>query len=257
MKLGRNRPAPIPRNMRLHLADFVSASLPVPPVVSHYFQKAYQGVKKVNLNDRLGCCVISGAAHVRDVWQGNAGTAPPWIDDATVEYLYEKIGGYDPDDPSTDQGCDEITALRYFKQHGISKDGSHKIIGWASVNGANETLCKQAIYLFENLYFGVELPDAWINPFPSKDGFVWGLAGEANPENGHCFIGGGYNAVGVQIDTWGLIGTLTWPAIKKYATTEGSGELYVLFSQDLILKATQKAPNGFDAKQLGAALAQF
>ena len=104
----------------------------------------------------------------------------------------------------------------------------------------------------ENVYFGVELPDEWISPMPSSSGFVWDLAGAPDQNNGHCFVGVGYTAQGVQIDTWGMIGTITWAAIAKYATTAGEGELYTVLGPDGIAKATKKAPNGFDWSQLVA-----
>ena len=109
---------------------------------------------------------------------------------------------------------------------------------------------KTALWLMENLYFGVELPDKWINPMPAASGFVWDVAGTADPSNGHCFVGVGYNEKGVQIDTWGMIGTITWAAVAEYASTVGSGELYTVLGPDGIAKASGKAPNGFDWSQL-------
>jgi len=89
---------------------------------------------------------------------------------------------------------------------------------------------------------------------PAHAGFIWDVAGNADPDNGHCFCGEGYNRIGVLIDTWGMIGTVTWGAVAKYASTAGQGELYAVLGLDAISKATQKAPNGFDATQLLADL---
>ncbi len=44
----------------------------------------------------------------------------------------------------------------------------HKIAGWMAVNAADPHEYRTALWLFENLYFGIELPDAWINPMPSS-----------------------------------------------------------------------------------------
>jgi len=99
--------------------------------------------------------------------------------------------------------------------------------------------------------FGISLPDAWINPFPSASGFVWGKAGAPDPNNGHCFAGVGYTPEFTQISTRGMIGNLSNGALEKY-TTQGGGELYTVLSMDSIVKATQKAPNGFDFSQLMA-----
>jgi hypothetical protein len=49
--------------------------------------------------------------------------------------------------------------------------------------------------------------------------------------------------------TWGMLGTMSWGAIAKYAS-QNHGELYAALSMDSIIAATAKAPNGFDAEQL-------
>jgi len=56
----------------------------------------------------------------------------------------------------------------------------------------------------------------------------------------------GYNAKGAEIDTWGLIGTLTWAAIAELCTEAGGGEVYTLLSPDEVAKGQTKAPNGID-----------
>jgi hypothetical protein len=108
-----------------------------------------------------------------------------------------------------------------------------------------------AMYLFENLYFGIELPDAWISPFPSASGFVWDV-GTPDPENGHCIMGVGYGPQGVKVDSWGLFGTLTWKAIAALCTQNGGGELYVMITPDQLAKGQTKAPNGIDWASLCA-----
>src|SRR5208337_5016274 len=68
----------------------------------------------------------------------------------------------------------------------------------------------------------------------------------ADPNNGHCIMGFGYNAQGVMIDTWGMKGVITWAAIAKYCVENSGGELYVWLMADQVAKAAQKAPNGVD-----------
>jgi hypothetical protein len=205
------------------------------------------------LNDQLGDCTAAGAFHVAGMLSANAGTPIGFTDDQ-VQAFYRATTGYDPSDPSTDQGADEQTVLSYWQQHGLLADGSHRINGWAHINSANRQQAMTAVWLFENLYFGVELPDAWVNPMPSVPGFVWDVAGEPNPDNGHCFIATGYSDAGVRICTWGMTGLMTWAAVAKYASVAASGELYAVFGRDAISTATGRAPNGFDATQLSADL---
>jgi hypothetical protein len=208
--------------------------------------------------DTLGDCVIAGMAHVVGVMTGNAGEPPYVYNSDQIVGLYHAICGYVPGDPSTDNGCDMQTAMNYWFHNGAlppyttSPDGqsSHHIDGWLAVNGADSQEYRAALWLFENLYFGMELPDAWINPAPSESGFVRDAAGDPDPDNRHCVAGVGYNSQGVVIDSWGMTGLLTDAAIAKYATQAGNGELYTVVSTDTINKATQKAPNGFNWSQL-------
>lgn len=247
-KLGRTRP--LARGPRFSLRNYLTRNIPLPPATVNYAPEAASALTNVYENDTLGDCVIAGIGHVVGVLTGNAGDLFTYSN-AQIIALYSAIGGYVPGQPSTDRGCDEVTALNYWENNGAPK-GSHKIAGWLAVDAADPTEYRTAMWLFENLYFGLELPDAWVNPMPAGPGFVWNVAGNPDPENGHCVVGVGYNAQGVNIDSWGMIGVITDAAIAKYATPGAHGDLYTVVSQDAISKATQKAPAGFDWSQLVA-----
>lgn len=247
-KLGRKRP--VAHCPRLALKNYLTRSTPPPPASIDYTAKSKAALSEMYDNDTLGDCVIAGMAHVVGLMTGNADGGQPFIyKNQQIIALYSAIGGYVPGNPSTDNGCDEQTALNYWENNGAPK-GSHKIAGWMAVDATNQEECELAMYLFENLYFGLELPDQWINPFPSASGFTWDVAGDPDQNNGHCVVGVGYNAQGVQIDTWGLTGTMTWAAVSKYAVDAAGGALYTVVSMDSISKATQQAASGLDWSQL-------
>jgi hypothetical protein len=239
MKFGRRRP--MPGAPKFRLKNYLRAALPTAPTSVDYTSPAASVLANVYKNDVLGDCVVAGAYHVVGVESGNAGdlfTAT----DAQILADYSAIGGYVPGQPSTDQGCDEQTALNYWTSTGFAN--GTKLLGYLAVDPSNLPEVQAACWLFENLYFGVELPNAWINPFPSSSGFTWDAAGEPVPENGHCFIGAGYSTSGVIIDTWGMLGTLTWAAVQKYCAQSAGGALYVMLSPDQLAKGSAKAPNG-------------
>lgn len=254
MKLGRKRPA---HRMRLHLRNYLKTSElpPVPPSVD-YSPAAKLAIGQLYDNDRYGDCVIAGGYHVVGVLTANANGSPFIATEAQILGDYHSIGGFDPNNPqATDNGCDEQTAFQWWTKTGFA-DGT-KLQGSVSVDATNQAECQAGLFLFENLFFGIELPDAWINPFPSASGFVWDVAGDPNPENGHCVVATGYNTTGIQIATWGLIGTITWAAVAKYCAPTSGGELYTLLSPDQISRALGKAPNGFTVDQLQADFAVF
>jgi hypothetical protein len=206
-----------------------------------YTPKANSSLVNIYGNDKLGDCVIAGGYHVVGVETGNAGNQ--FIASSTqITNDYSAIGGYVPGNPNTDNGCDEPTALSYWTTHGFAN--TTKLLGWLAVDPTNQTEVMQGLWLFENLFLGLELPDAWISPFPSSNGFTWGTAGAPDPENGHCIIGAGYTPSGLTIDTWGLLGILTWQALAKYCASQVGGELYVMLTPDQLTKGQTIAPNG-------------
>ena len=247
MKLGRKRP---PHRAKLALKKYLDCSLlPMPPTFVDYASKAVDALANVYENDVLGDCVIAGGYHCVGVWTGNAGAAPFVATRDQIIADYAAIGGYVPGDPSTDNGCDEQTALRYWSQKGFA-DGS-KIAGFCGVDATDIRETMTAIYLFEDLLLGIELPDEWLRDTYAE---TWSIAGDPNPANGHCVVVVGYDGRGVQIATWGMIKTITWSALAKYCAPSSGGEMYVLFDRDE-LEATGKSPAGFDALALLADLA--
>ena len=228
---------------KLHLADYLRQfTLPPSPPSADYSAAAQPSLTQIFGNDALGDCVIAGANHILGVETGNAGSCLV-TPEAQVVKEYSAVGGYVPGNPATDQGCDLVTALNYYSTTGFTN--GTKLLAWLAINGSNVAEIQAALFLFENLYFGMELPDAWISPFPSGDGFVWDVAGAQDPNNGHCVMGAAYDSRGVsKLASWGLQGVLTYAAIAEYATGKTGGELYVLLSPDQLAKGQSKAPNG-------------
>lgn len=244
---GRKRPIEPPK---LKLKDYLDLSaLPGPPATFSYAPAAAAPLAQVYLNDQLGDCVIACMAHMVGVYLGNAGITDIF-EPSQIVALYSAIGGYVPGDPSTDNGCDELTALHYWRTKGAPK-GHNRPLGWVGVDPTNPAEYRAACWLFENLMFGIELPDEWITPFPSAPGFVWDAAGSPDPDNGHCFDGVGADPEGIEICTWGMLGTVTDAAISEYASAADGGELYAVINQEMLVNGG-KAPNGLDWQQLKA-----
>jgi hypothetical protein len=245
VKCGRKRPV-APAN-RMRFSRYLLASIDPAPASYSYEAKAKAVLAKVFLNDRYGDCVIAGRYHVTGVETANSAAGVTFV--ATDNQLiadYSAIGGFDINNPdATDQGCDEDTALAYWQHHGLA-DGT-KDLGSLSLDATNKTQVMQAIYLFENIIICIELPDAWVNPFPAGNDFVWDVAGAPVPQNGHSIMACGYDPVkGVRICTWGMMGWLTWAALAKYAKLSAGGSLNVILTAEQLSKGQTKAPNGLD-----------
>lgn len=197
-----------------------------------------------------GNCVPAGMFHIEGILTANGGGRPfiPSMDQ--VWALYSAIEG-PPGYPAIDNGCDEVTALNLWQQSGLlSTNPRHKIAGWLAIDGNNQAECRTALWLFENLLFGFELPDAWVNPMPSASGFTWDVAGDPDPNNGHCVVATAYTPSDLRIATWGMWGLLTNAAVAKYTAGSAGGELYCILSADGLVKGSQKCPAGIDWAQM-------
>ena len=234
---------------RLSLKNYLGKSLPNPPVLWTWGRLAAASLNEMYLNDTEGDCVIAEICHSCGVMTGNATGTSQLFTDTQVNDLYSAIGGYVPGDESTDNGCDIQTALNYWGTSGLLQ-GVHKIAGYLAVNSADVIEIQTALFLFQNLSIGLDLPDSWITPFPSTSGFIWDVAGPADPSNGHNILGFGYNSEGVPISTWAMQGLLTYSAISQYCSAANQGELYTVISTDSLNAASKRAPNGFDWTQL-------
>lgn len=253
VKFGRKRPVataathpPLFKSVRAYLG----ASLPDPPAKVDFYSGPRVALGDVLANDSLGDCTAAGACHLVESITAASGSPAVLTREQAIAF-YSLSTGYNPSDPSTDQGGDEIQVLTTWRDRGLDGKGLHAIKGWLSVDPTDAKLVATCNWLFGGLYFGVELPDAWTNPFPSGDGFTWDV-GAPDENQGHCFVGVGSDSRGIQIDTWGLVGTITYDAIAKLCAPSAYGNLFAILTDEIIDKAKGLAPSGMNWAQLVA-----
>lgn len=78
-------------------------------------------------NDQVGDCVIAAMLHYVMAARASVGNPVTFTTQQALD-LYSAITGYDPADPSTDQGTAWTDALAYWQMTGCY---GHKILGWA------------------------------------------------------------------------------------------------------------------------------
>ena len=249
-KLGKRAPRLDKRTLKL--SDYVTPALPDPPIRAGYIEKVPSW--PMYLNDELGDCVIAAAGHMIEQWTAYADTEVR-LTDADILKGYEQVGGYVPGDPNTDNGCDMLSALKHWRKQGF---GGHKIAGFVSVNPLNQKEVEQAVYLFGNVYTGLQLPLSAQSPThtgaegkPCWSVSPVGTFGDGSPGSwgGHCVPILGYSNdpagyPGTMVVTWGALYDMTWKFIRDYVD-----EMWAVLSPDWIAKCGD-APNGFDAAQL-------
>lgn len=229
-----------PHHPRLRLSNYLDkARLPPSPATADFDQKALAVLTDIEGNDNYGDCVEAEEAHYLAGITAYAGAMVSYTP-AQVLAMYTALTNFNPSDPSTDQGTDPIACLNYFVQNSYL-DGS-KNIGWASVDMTKPEEVKFAISQCGNLKIWLSLPDAWTQSMPSSNGFVWDV-GAPDPNNGHCIGSGAYNSSaivgpncdGIQIRTWGLIGTLTWAAAAALCVPGAGGGAAVRLTEDWVI----------------------
>lgn len=241
MKLGKLKPLPEKQAKLLKLAKYLTASLPPNPDTVDWLSKVTN--PGVMLNDQYGDCTCAGMGHGVQVWTANNGLQIN-VTDADVLKAYEEACGFNPADPSTDQGGVETIVLDYWRKTGI---GGHKIGAYVALEPGNEDHIKAAINLFGGCYIGAALP------LTAQNQDVWRVAmGQAGSEpgswGGHCVWVGAYDHAGLTCITWGQIKKMSWDWWSVY-----TDESYACISADWV-NGTTPAPNGFDIATLQADL---
>lgn len=245
---GRNRPNVHPmRTLAKYACSPHGTILPAAPSVVDYFS-GVSALSDVLANDRLGDCTSAGALHITESITARAGSPVVFTADDAIDF-YSLATGYVRGNPNSDQGGDEVTVLETWRTRGLDGRGTHAIAGWIHVDPTNVPLLRSIVWLFGNLYFGVELPDTW-TAAPSP-GFLW-TPGTPDPNQGHCFVGLGANDQGVQVDSWGMMGTITYEAMAALCCDAAGGMLYAVLTKESLAAASALSPSGCDWSQLVA-----
>ena len=227
---------------RLMLGNYLTAALPSPPTNADWTKGIASWGEM--LNATLSCCTIAGCGHAVQVWTANTGSIAT-VPDSTIESYYEQWDGYNPSDPSTDQGGVEETVLDDWRQQGFA---GHALIGYADPHPASLVEIRQSIALFGGVYIGVNLPlsaqtqDVWRVAIDDSSG-----SSEAGSWGGHCVFVPRYDQSSFTCITWGQSKKMTLAFWNKYVD-----EAHTLFSQDWL--AANGAPSGFNLAQLQADL---
>jgi hypothetical protein len=239
--LGCNKSDPKKLAKELRLAHYLDASVLtefIPPVI-----KQYQGVPQfMDLNDTLGDCVVACMAKMVRGWTFNATGTAATVTNQDILTVYEKGAGYNPNDPSTDQGWDLISQLAWWQKTGIA---GHKIGAYASINPLHHFMVRAAVYLFGGIDVAFDVPRS-INGQT-----IWDVvSNDGGIEGGHCVNVQGFNAAGnILLETWGYEQEVTWAFWDKYFT-----EAHAIISPEM-LKGTTAPITGLDISGLTADLA--
>jgi len=230
----------------LKLSNYLGTFLPTPPKNDSWLTKVSNW--PMMGNDTVGDCTCAGVGHAEQLFTTYAQDIPFVATTAQVLAFYSAITGYNPNDPSTDQGAACLDVLNYWKNTGMC---GHKISAYmqAAEKPIPPNQLADTIWLFGCAYIGIQLPVAvqnthtWDVPVGQK------LVGEWEPGSwgGHCVIIPSYDitkSMGLNVISWGEVIPMSWNFFNAYCE-----EAYTVLSPDWIEKSGVN-PDNFNLAQL-------
>lgn len=248
------RPSPLGHKWALSFGSYVDLTA-LPPIPTGSFGHTNVVTRPWGMykNDVLGCCVVSGKQHCLRLWlaEGTGSDTVTFSDDTTVKN-YELLGHYNPNDPSSDQGCDMLYAAEVWMRHGIWSDGGklHKIgIALELESGPGYLNMAQfwyANFLFDGVGLGIGVTPTMQQDF--ADEVAWDAA-SYNPAD----VVGGHFIPAVARESTNLHGqkvldaeAITW-AGTQLITPDG---LQAITNTVLVYASQEKLHNGKDMEGL-------
>jgi hypothetical protein len=211
-RLGKQPPRSDLRTLQLTNYLKVEA-LPAPPSELNYGKKLPPNWGMMG-NNKIGDCTCAAAGHSIQEWSKIGGKALITIPDSAVLAAYEAVSGYNPEDPKTDRGANELDLLNYWRKTGI---GGYRITAYVGLEPHNSDHVKDAIDIFGNCYIGLALPVS------AQTQLIWtvppgGPVGHGAPGSwgGHAVIVVGYDARTLTVVTWGKLQQMTWQFWDTY-----------------------------------------
>jgi hypothetical protein len=238
MKLGKQTAH---HDRRVPMLSKYTAGLPAPPAATNYTTKITN--LGMMMNVKLGDCTCAAVGHVIQEWTAEAQKAQVILPDQDILQLYETVGHYNPNNPSSDQGAVEINVLNYWLGNPVA---GNQLSAFAAIEPKNHQEIQDAVFIFGNCYIGLALP------LSAQTQTVWtvpagGITGQGAPGSwgGHAVPVVAYDVRGLTVITWGELKRMTWQFWDAYCD-----EAYGLLSPDWV--SAGKTPAGFNWQQLVA-----
>lgn len=246
-KRGRRPPVHTRRTMRLALAmhKALDALGPAPTVSDDYVSAVMQqSASGWNCwwNNSLGDCVCEDSGHGLMLRTANAGKIIiPTSQDILA--LYEAVGGYQPGNASTDQGCDEGLMCQYLIKTGLC---GQKASATGPVDPTNIEHLKWTVQIFGSCRLGIIVDQQMEQQFSLKQ--PWETPAAANDPNagGHDVPIVKYDSQYAYVVTWGGLQPVAWPLVSQSSFLE---EAHCEAWEDFC-RAGGTTPAGFNLQQM-------
>lgn len=212
-RLGRTPNDPSKPRVRL-TADIAPAGFTPPASVDYYSHVPAQSWG-MDGNDSVGDCTCAEVDHAIKALQVTAGNTEVTSSAAEVLAAYSAITGYNPANPSSDQGAMMQDVRAYWRKNGFTLGGKNdKIALFAEVDHTNLDLVRWCIDRFGEVGVGVNFPSSAMDQ--SNAGQPWDVVQGSPIEGGHAVAAVGYDASHIYLVTWGKVQPATWAWFQAY-----------------------------------------
>lgn len=233
MKLGKKPFVPSPHDFKMSAVLQAQPELPPPP--NRFGHGLIFKDWRMLGNDAVGDCVWAGLAH-QAMLSNKLAHKTVVFSDKSVISDYSAGAGYDPHDPSTDQGTEVRVALSYARRTGVldARGKRHKIGAYVSIDPHDWDELMLATYYFDSVGIGFEFPDSAMDQF--DDGLPWDVVPGAQIEGGHYVPNVGRNSkstggvvswarrVGMTRDFYETYNDESWAIISPESLRNGKNE---------------------------------
>lgn len=243
-KLGR-LPAD-PTKPKLKLGPRLTGVLPTIPATADYMSRVQHW--PMYANDRYGDCVFAMIGHYTQAATAYGEGVEEQVTDADVLKGYSDVTGFDPNDPSTDQGTIMQEAMSYWRKTGI---GGHKIVAFASVDPKNHDEVKAAIAIFGAALIGFYFPSFAWDQLDDGNPWTYPAPGDKTIEGGHAVHVGKFEESVFELTTWGAVQAMDSGFWDRYVD-----EVWVVITEEWLNEHGQ-SPTGLDLHGLGEDFAQL
>lgn len=194
-------------------------------------------------NDQVGDCYIAGAMHEEKLWCAESQTPVQFSDTTAISY-YSELTGYNPADPSTDQGTDVAAALKLRRTIGVPDDTGkrHKIGAYVALKPGSVKELFYAAYYFDGVGIGLKFPQQWMTAFENGT-YVWDSVTAPDYQGGHYVSAVAWRNGNPVIVSWGRLVELTTAGYEQ-----NCDEVYAYLSPDKLENGVDR--HGFNLTKL-------
>jgi hypothetical protein len=234
-----------PGAVELRLMDFFDMTK-LPTIPQTFGHERLVSTWQMLGNDQFGDCVWAGAAHETMMWNASAARIVTFTDTSVLSD-YSALTGFNPADPSTDQGTDMAKAAAYRRKTGVldAAGRRHPVAAYLALKPGSLKELYAAAYLFGAVGVGLQFPGTAMDQFNA--GQPWRVVPGANIEGGHYVPVVARRGGLIDVVTWGRIQPMTEAFFEEYCD-----EALVYLSEEYLTGG--KSPEGFNDAQLRAEL---